>query len=45
MDHALQYLSVVCATSLVILDISKATDESGAVLEPVLETTDILAAK
>lgn len=40
MNLALQYLPVVCATSLVMLDISKATDESGATLEPRYEMTD-----
>jgi hypothetical protein len=40
MNYSLQYLSLVCATSLVMLDISKATDESGAVLEPKLERTE-----
>jgi len=40
MNLALQYLSIVCATSLVTLDISKATDESGTVLEPTCEMTD-----
>lgn len=40
MNLALQYLPIVCATSLVMLDISKATDESGAVLEPTCEMTD-----
>jgi len=42
MNLARQYLSVVCATSLVILDISKATDESGAVQEPTCEMTNKL---
>lgn len=37
---ALRYLSIVCATSLVMLDISKATDDSGAVLEPTCEMID-----
>lgn len=40
MNYALQYASVACATSLVMLDISKATDKSGAVLEPTLEMID-----
>jgi len=40
MNLALQYLSIVCATSLATLDISKATDESGAVLEPTCEMID-----
>ncbi|KAF9790925.1 cytochrome P450 [Thelephora terrestris] len=40
MNYSLQYLSLVCATSLVMLDISKATDDSGAVLEPKLERTE-----
>jgi len=40
MNLALQYLSIVCATSLTMLDISKATDEFGAVLEPTCKMTD-----
>ena len=40
MNYAFQYMSVACATSLVMLEISKATDESGAVLEPKLEMVD-----
>jgi len=42
MNYALQNLSIQCATSLVMLDISKATDESGVVLEPTCEMTDTL---
>ena len=45
MNYALQCLSIVCATSLVMLGISKATDGSGVVVEPTLETTDGLAVK
>lgn len=45
MNYALQYLSVVCATSLVMLDISKATDEYGAELEPRCEMTNSVAVK
>ena len=39
-NYAFQYMSTTCATSLVMLDISKATDESGAVLEPEHEMDD-----
>lgn len=37
MNYAFQYMAIACATSLVMLDISKATDDSGAILEPKLE--------
>ena len=40
MNLALQYLSIACATSLAMLNISKASDESGAVLEPTCEMID-----
>jgi len=40
MNYAFQYMSIACATSLAMLDISKATDESGVVLEPKLEMDD-----
>lgn len=40
MNYAFQYMSIACATSLVMLEISKVTDESGAVLEPKLEMVD-----
>ena len=40
MNYAFQYMSITCAISLVMFDISKATDESGAVLEPELELDD-----
>ena len=39
MNFAFQNLSIMCATSLVMLDISKAADESGTVLEPTCEMT------